>query len=196
MFKWKNSNAEIGQKHLEEGREDLTEKINLLEAKRRDAEEHYKKVTQEKRPLQTRKTALLQVKSLERRIQTASNLQLKLDRNLEALEAATMAQSVLGSLQHSSTQVLQKLPGKEGAALDMLDDNEIALEETEELVNALTGVHEAPDDELEAMLKADLEQVTGIVSTPKQVIKDLGLPDAPNTEPLSKELAKLAIPEL
>jgi len=161
MFKWGNTRTEIGQKELEGQREELTERINLLEAKRRDAQAQYERLTRENRPLQTRRTALLQVKSFDRRIETAANLQLKLDRNLEALEAATMAQTVLGSLNHSSTKVLQKLPGKEGAALSMLDDNEIALEETGELVNALSGAHEAPDDELEAMLQADLARATG-----------------------------------
>lgn len=161
MFKWGNSKAEVGQKELESHREELTERILLLEAKRRDAQLQYEKLTRENRPLQTRRTALLQVKSFDRRIETASNLQLKLDRNVEALEAATMAQSVLGSLSHSSTKVLQKLPGKEGAALDMLDDNEIALEETGELVNALSGAHDAPDDEVETMLREDLARATG-----------------------------------
>ena len=163
MFKWGNTRTELGQKELEGQREELTERINLLEAKRRDAQTQYERLTRENRPLQTRRTALLQVKSFDRRIETAANLQLKLDRNLEALEAATMAQTVLGSLNHSSTKVLQKLPGKEGAALSMLDDNEIALEETGELVNALSGAHEAPDDELEATLHADLARATGII---------------------------------
>ena len=44
----------------------------------------------------------------------------------------------------------------------MLDDNEIALEETEELVNAHRSTR-STRRELEAMLKADLEQVTGLL---------------------------------
>ena len=72
MFKWGNTRTELGQKELEGQREELTERINLLEAKRRDAQAQYERLTRENRPLQTRRTALLQVKSFDRRIEGPS----------------------------------------------------------------------------------------------------------------------------
>lgn len=168
MFKW--GKAEVGQQELESHRQELDGKIQLLEAKYRDAENAYRKMCAEGRGIHFRKTAFLQVQSLQRRIQTASNLQLKLDRNLEALEAASMAQSVMGSLTHSSTKVLQNLPGKEGAVFDMLDDNEIALEETSELVNALSGAHDTIDDDLERMLAQDMQKYGNIQETAPPII--------------------------
>ena len=83
--------------------------------------------------------------------------------------------------------------------MDMLDDNEIALDETTELVNALSGAHDVMDDDLEKMLASDLQKYGNIEPEPSAPTS-LGLPTPPSTTPSTtpkpKRAVEIAIPEL
>ena len=59
MFKW--GKAEVGQKELEEHRQELAGKIDLLEAQYKDAASEYQKMCREGRSIHFRKNSLLKV---------------------------------------------------------------------------------------------------------------------------------------